>query len=198
MHPIRRQRLVIVLLVVVGAGAAIGLGTYAMRQNINLFYPPADIVAGHVAAGKKIRAGGMVVKGSLQRDPNSLKVSFFITDFKAQVLVEYTGILPDLFAEGQGVVANGALDTAGVFQATEILAKHDENYMPPEVKDALASHPGRIPRQCGAHAGRAAAGAGCDGDAHAGLRRIDPRLPGRRFQRHHRLHAIQYRTALVL
>jgi cytochrome c-type biogenesis protein CcmE len=137
MHPIRRQRLVIVLLVIVGAASAVGLGTYAMRQNINLFHPPVELVSGDVPVGKKIRAGGMVVKGSVKRDASSLKVVFIITDFQAQVPVEYTGILPDLFAEGQGVVANGALDANGVFQASEVLAKHDEKYMPPEVKDAL-------------------------------------------------------------
>lgn len=137
MKPIRRQRLIIVLLVVVGASAAVGLTAYAMRSNINLFHPPADFAAGEVAVGKKIRAGGMVVKGSLTRDPNNLKVAFVITDYKANVPVEYTGILPDLFAEGQGVVATGALDANGVFQANEILAKHDEKYMPPEVKDTL-------------------------------------------------------------
>jgi len=137
MHPIRRQRLIIVLLVVIGAASAVGLGAYAMSQNINLFYPPVDITAGRVAVGEKIRAGGMVVKGSVKRDPNSLKVVFVITDYKADVAVEYTGILPDLFAEGQGVVAKGALDANGVFQASEVLAKHDEKYMPPEVKQAL-------------------------------------------------------------
>jgi cytochrome c-type biogenesis protein CcmE len=141
MKPIRRQRLIIVLLVVIGAGAAVGLTAYAMRSNINLFHPPADFAAGDVAVGKKIRAGGMVVKNSVQRDPNSLKVTFVITDYKANVTVEYTGILPDLFAEGQGVVASGVLDSNGVFQASEVLAKHDENYMPPEVKDTLGAKP---------------------------------------------------------
>lgn len=138
MHPIRRQRLFIVLLVVIGASAAVGLAAFAMRENINLFYPPKEIVAGHVPVDKKIRAGGMVVKGSLKRDSNSLKVSFVITDFDASVPVEYTGILPDLFAEGQGVVATGTMNASGVFQAQEVLAKHDEKYMPPEVKDSLA------------------------------------------------------------
>jgi len=138
MHPVRRQRLFIVLLVLIGVATAVGLTAYAMRENINLFYPPADIVAGNVPVGKKIRAGGMVVNGSVQRDPNSLKVAFEITDYKAKVKVEYTGILPDLFAEDQGVVASGVLDAKGVFQADEVLAKHDENYMPPEVKDSLA------------------------------------------------------------
>ena len=137
MHPLRRQRLFIVLLVVIGVGTAVGLTAYAMRENINLFYPPAEIVAGKVPVGKKIRAGGMVVKGSLQRDPSSLKVAFTITDFNANVKVEYTGILPDLFAEGQGVVASGMMDANGVFQASEVLAKHDEKYMPPEIKSTL-------------------------------------------------------------
>lgn len=137
MHPIRRQRLIIVLLVVIGAGAAVGLTAFAMRENINLFYPPADIVAGKAPVGKKIRAGGMVVEGSVLRATDSLQVRFEVTDYKARVPVVYTGILPDLFAEGQGVVAAGSLDEQGVFQATEVLAKHDENYMPPEVQDAL-------------------------------------------------------------
>lgn len=144
MHPIRRQRLFIVLLVLIGVASAVGLTAYAMRENINLFYPPAEIVAGKAPAGKKIRAGGMVVKGSVQRDPNSLKVAFDITDYKATVTVEYTGILPDLFAEGQGIVASGVVDANRVFQANEVLAKHDENYMPPEVKDSLATPPTAI------------------------------------------------------
>jgi cytochrome c-type biogenesis protein CcmE len=139
MHPLRRQRLFIVMFVLLGAAAAIGLTAYAMRKNINLFFPPAEIVAGKVTVGEKFRAGGMVVKGSLQRDPNSLKSAFVITDYTASVKVEYTGILPDLFAEGQGVVASGALDANGVFQANEVLAKHDEKYMPPEVKSTLAT-----------------------------------------------------------
>lgn len=137
MHPIRRQRLFIVLLVVICAAAAVGLASYALRENINLFYPPSDIASGQVPVGKKIRAGGMVVKGSVKRDTQSLRVDFVITDFKSNVPVVYTGILPDLFAEGQGVVANGVLDDKGVFQASEVLAKHDENYMPPEVQHAL-------------------------------------------------------------
>lgn len=137
MHPLRRQRLFIVLLVVLGTGSAIGLATYALRKNIDLFHPPQELVDGRAPVGKPIRAGGMVVKGSLKRSTDSLRVQFDITDFKATVPVVYTGILPDLFAEGQGVVARGVLDAQGVFQATEVLAKHDENYMPPEVKDMV-------------------------------------------------------------
>jgi cytochrome c-type biogenesis protein CcmE len=144
MHPIRRQRLFIVLLVVIGAAVAVGLTTYAMRDNINLFYPPADIAAGKAPLDKRIRAGGMVVEGSVQRVPGTLTVRFEVTDYTATVPVEYTGILPDLFGEGQGVVATGSLGEDGLFRATEILAKHDENYMPPEVQSALdkAGHGG--------------------------------------------------------
>ncbi len=141
MHPLRRQRLFIVLLVVIGAGVAVALATYAMRENINLFYPPADIAAGKAPVGKKIRAGGMVVEGSVKRASDSLTVRFAVTDYTATVPVEYTGILPDLFGEGQGVVAAGTLGEDGLFRATEVLAKHDENYMPPEVQDALNKSP---------------------------------------------------------
>jgi cytochrome c-type biogenesis protein CcmE len=135
----------VVLLIVTGAAVAVGLAAYAMRQNINLFYPPADVVAGKAPVGKRIRAGGMVVEGSVVRDRDSLRVSFLVTDYQAQLPVVYTGILPDLFAEGQGIVAAGSLDAQGVFQATEVLAKHDENYMPPEVADALSKAGVKLP-----------------------------------------------------
>ncbi len=137
MHPVRRQRLYLVLFVAVFSSAAIGLVVYAMRGNINLFYPPARVVAGEAPVGKPIRVGGMVVKGSVQRADDSLQVEFQLTDFQSFVPVVYTGILPDLFGEGQGAVASGVLNADGVLEATEILAKHDENYMPPEVADAL-------------------------------------------------------------
>jgi len=137
MHPIRKQRLIIVLFIVFGASVAVGLVSFALRSNINLFYPPVDIVAGKAPIGKKIRAGGMVLTGSVKRSTDSLRVEFVVTDYKANVTVVYEGILPDLFSEGEGVVAAGELDEEGVFYATEVLAKHDENYMPPEVKDAI-------------------------------------------------------------
>jgi cytochrome c-type biogenesis protein CcmE len=137
MHPARKQRLFIVLFIVFGAAIAVGLATFALRENINLFFSPTDIAAGKAPVGKKMRAGGMVLEGSVQRDPNSLRVDFVVTDYQANVPVSYTGILPDLFAEGDGVVASGMLDENGHFQATEVLAKHDENYMPPEVQAAL-------------------------------------------------------------
>jgi len=137
MHPVRRQRLYVVLFIALFSSAAIGLVIYAMRGNINLFYPPAEVVAGKAPVDQSIRVGGMVVKGSVQRATDSLQVNFQLTDFQASVPVVYTGILPDLFAEGQGAVASGRLNGDGVLEATEILAKHDENYMPPEVADAL-------------------------------------------------------------
>ena len=136
MHPQRKQRLIVVLLIVFGTGIAVALASFALRENINLFYPPAEIAAGKAPVGKQIRAGGMVLVGSIKRDPNSLRVDFVVTDYDAKVPVVYTGILPDLFDEGQGVVASGKLDSNGIFQATEVLAKHDENYMPPEVQSA--------------------------------------------------------------
>lgn len=140
MHPLRKQRLKVVLFIVLAAAVAVALVTYALRQNINLFYPPVDIVAGKAPLHQQIRAGGMVVEGSVLRDPDSLRVQFAVTDYKATVTVVYTGILPDLFAEGEGVVATGQLGADGVFQASEVLAKHDETYMPPEVMDAISDN----------------------------------------------------------
>jgi cytochrome c-type biogenesis protein CcmE len=137
MHPQRKQRLLIILFILVVSGLAAGLLGYALKENINLFYPPADIAAGKAPTGKPIRAGGMVQEGSVQRASDSLVTRFVVTDFSATVTVEYEGILPDLFAEGEGVVASGKLGEDGIFYATEVLAKHDETYMPPEVSDAL-------------------------------------------------------------
>ncbi len=137
MHPIRKKRLTIVLFLLAGISVAVGLITYALRQNINLFYDPSQIAAGEAPVDVRIRAGGMVEEGSVMRDPDSLRVEFRVTDFNASVPVEYTGILPDLFAEGQGVVAMGKLNGEGRFVADQVLAKHDENYMPPEVAEAL-------------------------------------------------------------
>ena len=137
MHPVRKQRLIIVLFVVVFSSLAIGLIMYGLRGNINLFFPPAEIAAGKAPVGQSIRVGGMVVEGSLQRSKDSLKISFELTDYQAVVPVVYEGILPDLFDEGQGAVAAGRLNEQGVLMATEVLAKHDENYMPPEVAEAL-------------------------------------------------------------
>ena len=137
MHPVRKQRLYLVLFVVLFSSAAIGLVVYGLRGNINLFFPPAEVAAGLAPVGQPIRIGGMVTAGSVQRSDDSLEVRFELTDFQASVPVVYEGILPDLFGEDQGAVAAGVLGADGVLQATEVLAKHDENYMPPEVADAL-------------------------------------------------------------
>lgn len=137
MHPVRKQRLYLVLFLVLFSSVAVGLVTYALRGNINLFFSPADVAAGKAPTGQAIRVGGMVVEGSVERSDDSLAVRFVVTDYKATVPVVYEGILPDLFGEGQGAVASGALDESGVLRATEVLAKHDENYMPPEVAEAL-------------------------------------------------------------
>ncbi|PIE42893.1 MAG: cytochrome c maturation protein CcmE [Gammaproteobacteria bacterium] len=137
MNPRRKQRLILVLFLVVGVSISLGLVLFALQNNINLFYSPTQIANGEVPQGGRIRAGGMVVKGSIQRDPGSLRVDFAITDYENTVKMTYSGILPDLFGEEQGVVATGRLNADGVFEAEEVLAKHDENYMPPEVADAL-------------------------------------------------------------
>ncbi len=144
MTPKRKQRLLVVLFIVVGVSVAVGLTLFALNQNINLFYSPTQIAAGEAPHNTRIRAGGMVVDGSVKRDPDSLFVRFDITDYDKTVTVEYTGILPDLFREGQGIVAQGAVNEQGVMEAVEILAKHDENYMPPEVAEALAKA-GKMP-----------------------------------------------------
>lgn len=142
MNPKRQRKLMLIIALVLGIGVAIGLAMYAMRQNINLFYTPSQLANGEAPDGQRIQAGGLVVKGSLVRDPNSLAVTFMISDLKKQVPVTYTGILPDLFKEGQGIVANGYFKNGRV-EAEEVLAKHDENYMPPQVKQAIeqAGHP---------------------------------------------------------
>ncbi|WP_100639469.1 cytochrome c maturation protein CcmE [Marinobacter salexigens] len=137
MHPIRKKRLTVVLFLLAGLSIAVGLTTYALRQNINLFYDPSQISAGEAPVDVRIRAGGMVQEGSVLRDPDTLKVEFLVTDYSASVPIEYVGILPDLFAEGQGIVAMGRLNSEGRFVADQVLAKHDENYMPPEVAGAL-------------------------------------------------------------
>tara|TARA_R110002110_G_scaffold66978_1_gene183038 strand:+ start:134009 stop:134458 length:450 start_codon:yes stop_codon:yes gene_type:complete len=137
MHPVRKQRLYLVLFVILFSSAAVGLVVYAMRGNINLFFPPTDVAAGLAPIGQPLRVGGMVKEGSVQRSATSLEVRFELTDYQATVPVVYRGILPDLFDEGQGAVASGVLGNDGVLEASEVLAKHDENYMPPEVADAL-------------------------------------------------------------
>lgn len=136
MNPKRKRKLILVLALLAGVGVAAGLTGYAMRQNINAFYTPSQLLTEKVPDGRRIQVGGMVQKGSLQREGKSLTVHFVISDFKQQLPVTYTGILPDLFKEGQGVIANGTLQN-GQLQAEEVLAKHDEKYMPPPLQDAL-------------------------------------------------------------
>lgn len=137
MHPERRKRLTLVLFLVVVSSVAIGLVVFALRDNISLFYAPTAIANGEAPQGVRIRAGGMVVPDSVQRDSQSLAVRFQITDGEGQVEVEYTGILPDLFAENEAAVVTGVLDEDHLFMATEVLAKHDETYMPVEVEEAM-------------------------------------------------------------
>lgn len=137
MNPVRKQRLFVVLAVLAGLAVAVGLAVYALRQNINLFYTPQQIVNGEAPVGAKMRVGGLVEDGSVQRDPDTLDVVFTVTDGKGSFAIHYQGILPDLFREGQGVVAEGVLRADGTFEAASILAKHDETYMPREVIDAL-------------------------------------------------------------
>ena len=137
MHPVRKQRLMIVAVIVVGASLATALITTALKDNLNLFYEPDRIAAGEAPVGRKIRVGGMVVPGSIVRNPETLAVTFVLTDYSADVAVQYQGILPDLFAEDAGAVATGVLNAEGVFMAEQVLAKHDEKYMPPEVAKVL-------------------------------------------------------------
>ena len=140
MNPKRKRRLYTVgfiLLAVSGTTAALML---ALEQNINMFYPPAEVVDGTAPKGPIIRAGGMVLDNSVQRAPDSLAVEFVLSDLDgSDFTVQYEGILPDLFREGQGILVRGTLSENGVFQAEEVLAKHDENYMPPELLD-MAQH----------------------------------------------------------
>ena len=155
MNPRRKKRLTIVGSVLVGIGAVAGLVLYALSQNIDLFYTPSEITQGKKetglkpSLGQRIRIGGLVVPGTVKRDPDNLKVSFKLSDMKTPIVfnendpmitVYYEGILPDLFREGQGIVANGTLTehppTGLSIEASEVLAKHDENYMPAELAEA--------------------------------------------------------------
>ncbi|ASU22703.1 cytochrome c biogenesis protein CcmE [Vibrio qinghaiensis] len=142
MTPRRKKRLTIILALIIGAGATIGLMLYALSQNMDLFYTPTELVHGKPdgtkpKVGQRLRIGGMVVVGSVKRDPSSLKITFQLHDVGPNVTVEYEGILPDLFREGQGIVAQGVLKDATTVEAFEVLAKHDENYMPPEIAEAM-------------------------------------------------------------
>jgi cytochrome c-type biogenesis protein CcmE len=132
----RQRRLTLVLGIVAGVSIAGAFALTAMRENVTFFLNPSEVSQGKIAEGEHFRLGGMVEKGSIRREAGSMEVRFIVTDFANDVPVSYTGVLPDLFREGQGVVANGRL-TNGTFVAEEVLAKHDEKYMPPAIAKAL-------------------------------------------------------------
>ena len=133
----RHKRLMFVVIGLAVLGVAVSLVLNAFNQNLVFFFSPTQIEAGEAPKERTFRLGGLVEEGSVEREDDGLTVHFRVTDNAETIAVLYTGILPDLFREGQGIVAQGKLDAGGVFNATEVLAKHDENYMPPEVADAL-------------------------------------------------------------
>lgn len=143
MNPRRKKRLAIILSIFIGIAAVISLVLYALSQNIDLFYTPHEIVHGKddtgikPQVGQRIRVGGMVMPGSVIRNSENLQVSFVIYDNQEQITVKYEGLLPDLFREGQGIVANGSLTSARLVTASEVLAKHDEEYTSPEIAEAM-------------------------------------------------------------
>lgn len=132
----RQKRMTFVVTLIAGVAIAIGLALQAFNENLLYFFSPTQVKAGEAPKGHSFRIGGLVVEGSVVRDPSSLKINFDLTDTAETVTVQYEGILPDLFREGQGIVATGKLAN-GTFMADQVLAKHDENYMPPEVADSL-------------------------------------------------------------
>ena len=142
----RRKRLWVVLGILAGVTASVALAVVASRDNVAFYFDPSQIAAGEAAAARRFRVGGMVVKGSVMRKPGDLEVKFVLTDFAHQIPVEYTGVLPDLFREGQGVIAHGSMGADGAFVADEVLAKHDEKYMPPEVAASLKNKQVANPR----------------------------------------------------
>lgn len=136
MSPVQKKRLFFIGFILGGLALATTLILIALSKNINLFYSPAQLAESSIPPHKTIRVGGMVVKNSVKRAPD-LNVAFTITDFQREMIVYYNGILPDLFREGQGIVALGKIDEKGEFHASQVLAKHDEKYMPPEVAGTL-------------------------------------------------------------
>jgi cytochrome c-type biogenesis protein CcmE len=133
----RHKRFVFIAVGIAGVAVAVGLVLYALRGNVNLYFTPTQVFNNEVPSGRSFRIGGLVEEGSLKREKDGLTVNFVITDTHKSIPVVYKGILPDLFKEGKGVVAQGKVATNGVMIADEVLAKHDENYMPPEAADAL-------------------------------------------------------------
>jgi cytochrome c-type biogenesis protein CcmE len=144
----RQRRMALVGIVLLVAGAAVGFALRAFQENLQFFYSPSEVVAGKAPAGRVFRVGGMVTEGSFKRPSGSLEARFVLTDFASNVTVSYTGVLPDLFREGQGVIARGKLSGKGLFVAEEVLAKHDEKYMPPDVAETLRKqHDPKVTKQ---------------------------------------------------
>jgi cytochrome c-type biogenesis protein CcmE len=141
----RKKRMLTIAGLLAGMALATGLILKSFEENLMYFFSPSDVAAGKAPDGREFRIGGMVEKGSVKRAADSLEVSFTLTDYAQQTRVRYTGILPDLFREGQGIVAHGKLNANGDFIAREVLAKHDENYMPPEVAASLKATPAYTP-----------------------------------------------------
>ena len=137
MNPVRVQRLQFIIFGLLVSSVAVGLIVYSLRQNINYFYTPSEVFEGLASQQARIRVGGMVVDDSLKRSNDSLNVSFFITDGVKKIQVRYNGILPDLFSEGEAAIVTGTIDDHFVVEANQVLAKHDENYMPPEVAEGM-------------------------------------------------------------
>ena len=133
MNPLRKQRLYALIAVLIGSLLATWLVVSALSENMNLFYSPSEILGVDIDENVLIRAGGMVKQGSIEKSKDSLNIRFTVTDYQNELIINYEGILPDLFDENAGVVVRGNLKTDGTFKAIEVLAKHDENYMPPEV-----------------------------------------------------------------
>jgi len=152
--PAARRRAIGVLALLVGVTLAVGLALLALRENINLFYSPSQVAAGEAPTGRVVRVGGLVEQGSVRRAAEGLDVEFVLTDGAERVTVRYRGILPDLFREGQGIVAQGRIGPDGVLVADQVLAKHDENYMPPRVAEALREAHERGVRGAAAEGGR--------------------------------------------
>lgn len=139
----RHQRMVVVGLVLAGVVGAVALSLRAFQENLLYYYTPTKVADGEVPSGKKFRLGGMVEKGSVKRQSGSMELSFGVTDNHKTLTVVYSGVLPDLFKEGQGVIALGHLEAGGVFRADEVLAKHDEKYMPPEMTNPGSANHGQ-------------------------------------------------------
>ena len=137
MTPTRKRRLIAVLLILAGVSIASTIAFYSLQENLLYFQSPSEVAEQAMPAGRQFRLGGLVKPGTVERTGDGLTTRFVVTDGPEELQVQYVGILPDLFREGQGVIARGALNGQGTFDASEVLAKHDENYMPPEVADAL-------------------------------------------------------------